>query len=353
MAKLYVKSSEKAGLPPGSLIHVGERKVDEAKITIVEYDKTAFQEKAVKSIEDYTVKDKPAVTWINVAGLHQVEIIEGIGKIFSLHPLTQEDILHTDQRPKMEEFEDYIYVVLKILSFDDEEHKIEVEQLSIVSGSNFVISLHESGKDIFNPVRERIRDGKGHVKHMGADYLAYTLIDTIVDNYFVILEKFGEIMELIEDQVITDPTPETVKTIHHLKSEMVFLRKSIWPLREVVSRLEREDSPLIHESTVIYFKDIYDHTIQIIDTVETFRDILSGLLDVYLSSVSNKMNEVMKVLTIIATIFVPLTFITGVYGMNFKFMPILKWHWGYPAVVFGMFTMSVLMIIYFRIKKWW
>jgi magnesium transporter len=239
-----------------------------------------------------------------------------------------------------------------MLDYDREESKIKVEQVSLILGENFVISFQETEGDIFNPIRERVRNNKGRVRKMGADYLAYVLIDAVVDNYFLILEALGEQIESMEEELVANPTPETLQTIHNLKREMIFLRKSVWPLRELISGLERGESALIRESTGIYLRDVYDHTIQVIDTVETFRDMLSGMLDIYLSSVSNRMNEVMKVLTIIATIFIPLTFLAGIYGMNFEFMPELRWHWSYPLVWCVMIVIGVAMIFYFKRKKW-
>ncbi|MDH4221997.1 MAG: magnesium/cobalt transporter CorA, partial [candidate division Zixibacteria bacterium] len=237
---------------------------------------------------------------------------------------------------------------------NDKNTEIVIEQISLILGSNFVISFQEGIEgDVFNPLRERIRAGKGRIRQLGTDYLAYSLIDAVVDNYFIILEKLGEKIESREEELVTNPTPETLQTIHNLKREMIFLRKSVWPLRELISKLEREESSLIHESTGLYLRDVYDHTIQVIDTVETYRDMLSGMLDIYLSSVSNRMNEVMKVLTIIATIFIPLTFVAGIYGMNFEFMPELKWHWVYPwafwLVIAGI---TGFLVFYFKRKKW-
>jgi len=293
------------------------------------------------------------VTWVNIDGLHDIEIMEKIGKHFGLHPLVLEDILNTEQRPKIEDFDDYIFVVLKMLYYDENEGEIRAEQISIILGSNFVLSFQERVGDIFNPLRDRIRNAKGRVRKMGPDYLAYSLLDAIVDNYFVVLEKLGEQIEGMEEELVTNPTPETLQRIHNLKREMIFLRKSVWPLREVVSRLERGESPLIKEATGIYLRDVYDHTIQVIDTIETYRDMLSGMLDIYLSSISNRMNQVMKVLTIIATIFIPLTFVAGIYGMNFEYMPELKWHWFYPkAFWLVMLGVAALMLVYFRRKRW-
>jgi len=252
----------------------------------------------------------------------------------------------------MEDFNDYLFIVLKMLSYDEEENETKTEQVSLILSSKFVLSFQESEGDVFDPVRERIRSDRGRIRKMGVDYLAYSLIDAIVDNYFMVLEKIGERIENIEDEMVKNPTPEVLQTIHRLKRELIFLRKSVWPLREVISRLERWESPLIDKSIDIYLRDVYDHTIQVIDALETFRDMLSGMLDIYLSSVSNRMNEVMKVLTIIATIFIPLTLVAGIYGMNFKYMPELESPWGYPMVYTIMLTVSAVMLIYFRRKKW-
>lgn len=347
------KRSIKTGLPPGSLIHIGEKKAERVRIRILDYDENQFEEKEAKSIEEcFPFKDKPTTTWINIDGLHQVDIIEKIGNKFDFHPLLLEDILNTEQRPKIEDFETHIYIVLKMLYYDEKIKEITSEQISIIFGHNFVISFQEKEGDIFDPIRERIRTGKGRTRKMGADYLSYSLVDSIVDSYFSILEKLGENIEDVEETMITDPKPETLHGIHSLKRKMISLRKSVWPLRDVLSALERSESPLIQEPTRIYLKDVYDHTIQVIDTVETYRDVLSGMLDVYLSSISNKMNEIMKVLTIIATIFIPLTFIAGVYGMNFEFMPELRWRLGYPAIWVVMISVGISMLVYFRKKKW-
>lgn len=262
-----------------------------------------------------------------------------------------EDILHTEQRPKLEDFTNYIYIVLKMLSFRD-HYEIKEEQISIILGSNFVISFQEDVGDVFDPVRERIRTKKLQLKKRKADYLAYALIDAVVDNYFVILEKIGEKLEELEESLLYNPTRETLQQVYALKRKLITLRKSVWPLREVISNLQREDSALVHKSTHIYLKDVYDHSIHVIDTLETYRDIIGDMLDIYLSNISNKLNEVMKVLTMIATIFIPLTFIAGVYGMNFHFMPELKWRFGYPLIWTIMIIIGVGMIFYFRKKKW-
>ncbi|TAL23038.1 MAG: magnesium/cobalt transporter CorA [Nitrospirae bacterium] len=354
MPELIKKRSRKAGLPPGSLIHIGDKKKEEVKITVIDYDEGSFQEKAIAEIQEcFTFKDKPTVTWINVDGIHKVEIPEKLGECYGFHPLIIEDILNSDQRPKMEDFGDYIYIVLKMLNLDSRTNNIISEQISLILGPNFVISFQEGHEgDVFNPVRERLRTGKGKTRKMGADYLAYSLIDSIVDNYFIILEKLGEKIEFLEERLVTNPTGNVLREIHSLKREMLFLRKSVWPLREVISAMAKGESALIHPSTGIYLRDIYDHTIHVVDTIETFRDMVSGMLDIYLSSISNRMNAVMKVLTIIATIFMPLTFLAGVYGMNFKHMPELEWKFGYPMIVVVMLIVAVIMLFFFRKKKW-
>jgi magnesium transporter len=353
MLKLFKRASNKVGLPPGSLVHIGEKRTEEVTITIIDYDETQFEEKRVDTIEQcFPFKDTPTVTWINIDGIHEVEIIEKIGKHFDIHPLVLEDILNTGQQPKMEDLEQYVFVILKMLLYDEGTKEIKPEQVSLILGPNFVITFQEREGDVFNPIRERIRKAKGRIRKMKADYLAYSLIDTIVDHYFVVLEKLGEWIEGLEEELVTNPTPETLQMIHTLKRELIFLRRSVWPLREAVISLERGESSLIHESTNIYLRDVYDHTIQVIDTIETFRDMVSGMLDVYLSSVSNRMNEVMKVLTIIATIFIPLTFVAGIYGMNFKYIPELEWHWGYAASLILMGIIAFVMVLYFRNKRW-
>ncbi len=354
MPELIKKRSRKAGLPPGSLIHIGDKKKEEVKITVIDYDEGNFQEKVIAEIQEcFTFKDKPSVTWINVDGIHKVEIPEKLGECYGFHPLIIEDILNSDQRPKIEDFGDYIYIVLKMLNLDSRTNSIISEQISLILGPNFVISFQEGHEgDVFNPVRERLRAGKGKIRKMGADYLAYSLIDSIVDNYFIILEKLGEKIESLEERLVTNPTGNVLREIHNLKREMLFLRKSVWPLREVISTMAKGESSLIHPSTGIYLRDIYDHTIHVVDTIETFRDMVSGMLDIYLSSISNRMNAVMKVLTIIATIFMPLTFLAGVYGMNFKHMPELEWKLGYPLIVLVMLIVAVIMLFFFRKKKW-
>lgn len=344
---------KKIGSSPGTLIHVGEKKAERIFIRLMRYDEKNIEEKEFETIEEcYPYIGDDGITWVNIDGLHDIDVIKKIGENRNVHPLVLEDILNTHQPTKMDDFDDYLFIITKMFSYDPENNNMEMEQLSLILGKNYVITFQEHRGDIFNPVRERIRTQKGRIRKMGADYLAYALMDIIVDYYFVILDKIGEKIEALEDIVISEPRPDILETIHYLKKDIIFLRKSVWPLREMIMSMERNELNLIEEKTTIFFRDLYDHTIQVIETIETFRDLLSGMQDLYLSSISNKMNEIMKVLTIIATIFIPITFIAGIYGMNFKFMPELDWPWGYPLVWLTILITCVLMILYFKRKKW-
>ncbi len=353
MIKFTKRVSKKSGMAPGTLIHIGERKTDRTRMKVVDYVSDRFTEQEIVNIDDaFALKDTPTSTWLNIDGIHDIELIDKIGRHFNIHPLTLEDILNTGQRPKLEDFDHYIYLVIKMIHVDEETNEIRSEQVSLVLGDNFLISFQEAPGDVFEPVRERIRKGRGRIRNSGVDYLAYALIDAVVDHYFVILEKIGAAIESLEDDLLADPTAESMQTIHDLKRELIYLRKQVWPTREVVNTVAKGELTLIQEKTVIFFRDVYDHTIQIVDTIESYRDVLSGMLDLYLSTLSNRMNEVMKVLTIIATIFIPITFVAGIYGMNFKFMPELEWRWGYPAVWCIIVGLVTLMIVFFKRRKW-
>jgi len=347
------KRTKKTGLPSGTLVYTGEKRDEQVKIHVINFDEANFQESELDSIDAcIPYKDKPGVTWINVDGVHNVPLLEKLGDCFGLHRLVMEDIANTDQRPKTEDYGDYLYIVLKMLSAGM-NGEIVTEQLSLVLGANFVLSFQEGIEgDVFPLIRERLRSGKGRVRKMGADYLAYSLLDAVVDNYFVILEKFGDKIESIETELIGNPTQQTVQRIYQLKREMIFLHNAVWPLREVVSNIGKHESPLIKEATAPYLRDVYDHVVHIIDSVDIYREMLSSMLDMYLSSVSNRLNEVMKVLTAISLIFMPLTFIVGVYGMNFKYMPELEWRYGYFITLLAMLGIGVVMLLYFKRKKW-
>ncbi len=356
-SRLIKNRSKKAGLPPGTPVYIGERKSSEKSgIHLITYDGSGFDEKTIQDIREVeslfaSEKNKKTTFWLDVEGVSDTKLLTRIGTIFGIHPLVIEDITDTDQRAKTEDYDNYIYVVLHMLSH--EKAGIRSEQVSLVFGDRFVLSFQEGQKgDLFDPIRNGLRSGKGRIRSMGADYLAYSIIDATVDHHFAALEKLGGELEIMEEQLVKNPSSKTLGEIHHAKKNLLLLRKSFWPLREAIGALQRSESPLISEQTGIYLRDVYDHTIHIIDTVELFRDIASGMLDIYLSSVSNRINEVMKVLTIIATVFMPLTFIVGWYGMNFKLMPELESPYGYPAVIVVMTLVTVVMLIYFKRKKW-
>jgi magnesium transporter len=354
-SKLRKKTYREPGESPGTLHDICNVTTKEIDITIINYDSINFKEKDVTNIEDcFIYTNDSSITWINVEGVHRHDILEKLGKHYGLHPLMLEDISSCDQRPKLDDYDEHIFIIVKMLSYNEEEKKVMAEQVSFVLGSNYVISFQEEGKmgDVFNPNRERLKNNKGKIRKSGADYLLYTLVDTVVDNYFIILETIGERIEELEGKLISDPSPEKLKTLYSLKREMINLRKSVWPLREVISKMEKGESDLIKPSTQVFIRDVYDHTIQVIDTVESYRDVLASMVDIYMSSISNRMNSVMKVLTIISTIFIPLTFVAGVYGMNFDYMPELKWKYGYLYVWIFMIISVCFMLIYFRRKKW-
>lgn len=353
MIKFTKKISKKAGSAPGTLLHIGESRTDRVHISVVDYVLDQLREQECETIEDALVfKDTQTTTWLNIDGVHNVDLIEKIGKYFNIHPLTSEDVVNAGQRPKVEEFEDYLFFVLKMLYVDEVTNEIRSEQVSLVLGKNFLISFQEVKGDVFDNVRERIRKGRGRIRKGGVDYLAYALIDAVVDHYFVILEKIGAAIEALEEDLLAEPTIETMQSIHDLKRELIYLRKQVWPIREVINTVAKGELPLVQENTSVFFRDVHDHTIQIVEIIESYRDVLSGMIDLYLSTISNRMNEVMKVLTIIATIFIPITFVAGIYGMNFKYMPELEWKWGYLAVWCLIGGAALLMIGFFKRKKW-
>lgn len=353
MLRFVKKGHKKAGSSPGTLVHVGERKTEQTRITLMDYDLEGLRERRVDAIDEvFPLRDLPTTTWINIDGIHDVQLIEKIGARFNIHPLSLEDILNTGHRPKIEEFDHYLFIVFKMLHYDETRQQIISEQMSIVLGSNWLISFQEAPGDIFDPVRERIRQGKTRIRKAGCDYLAYALIDAVVDHYFYILEKLGLQTENLEEVMAEDPEADIVQTIHALKREVIYLRKQVWPLREIVNHMNKEESDLVQESTRFFLGDVYDHVVQIMDTIESYRELLGGILDLHLSMTSYRMNEVMKVLTVIATIFIPLTFVAGIYGMNFKYMPELDWHWGYGLAWVVMVAIAVAMIVFFKRKKW-
>ncbi|MBP2626746.1 MAG: magnesium Mg(2+) and cobalt Co(2+) transport protein CorA [Firmicutes bacterium] len=344
---------QKVGMPPGTLLHTGSMRNEKIKISMLCYSKDDWTEQQLSNVDELLQNDCIAdVNWIHISGIHIIDVIEKIGNKFKVHPLVMEDIVNNEQRPKLEESKEYIYIVLKMINYYEQTVNIEFEQISIIIIRNYIISFQENDNHTFQQIRDRIKKTNGTIRTKGVDYLAYALIDCIVDHYYIALEYLGEKIESLEDKLMLDPGPNVLKEIHSLKTEMLFVRKAIWPLREIINALARGDSVLFSQDTLIYLRDVYDHIIQVIDTIEMYRDMVTGMFDIYISSVSYKLNEVMKILTIIATIFIPLTFIVGLYGMNFKYMPELEWEWGYPAVLIFMGVISTFMIIYFKRKNW-
>jgi magnesium transporter len=348
------RMASKAGLPPGSVVATSApgAACPLPVITQVLYDAAGYEEREVRAAEEaFPAAGETRTLWVNVDGVCQPEVLERFGERFRLHPLLLEDIAHTDQRPKLEDYGALLFMDLNALHFEPGKGEIASEQISLVLGDRWLLSFNERPQSWVKPLRERLRADKARSRQFGPDYLAYSIIDAVVDNYYVVLEYVGDRIEELEEELMASPTPATLQAIYALKREVIHLRKSIWPLRELVNGLQREKD-LVHEDTGIYLRDLYDHTVRVMDTVETYRDVIAGMLDMYLSSVSNRMNEVMKLLTIIATIFIPLTFIAGVYGMNFEVLPELKWRFGYLYFWILMIGIGAGMMIYFRRRKW-
>ena len=350
--KARKKRINKTGMPPGTLIYQGTEPGRKLTIHTMSYEESSLDEDQSSSIEKcLSLRKADRKTWFNVVGLSDVQSIEKLGESFGIHRLVLEDILNTEHSPKVEVYEGYLFFTLKMISLA-EDKSVESEQVSMILGENYVISFQEREGDVFEPVRERLRAKKGKIRLRGADYLLYALVDVIADNYFTVIDTYGDILDELEDEIFNDPREEHLQIIQQTKRDLIKLRKSVFPLRESVMFLERNDSALVGTETTPFFRDVYDHILHVTDSIENFRELNTGLKDIYLSSLSIKMNEVMKTLTIIATIFIPLTFVAGVYGMNFENMPELGWKYGYLAVWIVMLLITVLMVIYFRRKKW-
>jgi magnesium transporter len=345
------------GTAPGTLKPPDWPSSSPSRVTIIDYSPDHLTECQVASFEEILeYRDTPSVTWINIDGLHDVELLRSLGQLFGFHPLTLEDVLNCGQRPKLESYGPYHFMVMKSLRLRDEE--LEIEQISFFLSGNYVITLQEIPGDSFEAVRQRIRQGKGLIRRAGPDYLAYALIDALIDEFFPVLEAYGERIEELESDLVLRPSPAYLRTVYRIKRELLVLRRTAWPEREVINALQRDDSQLVRPETQVFLRDAYDHTVQVIDMIETYRDLAAGMLDVYLSSTSNRMNEIMKVLTVISTIFIPLNFIAGVYGMNFDparspwNMPELEWRFGYPVVLSIMASVAVGLVLFFRSKGW-
>jgi magnesium transporter len=347
------KLSQKAGLPWGTVVHVGKEYDAEVKMSAVFYNQDTTEAKNISDISECSAYlAKEGITWISVVGIQNTKIIESIGKQFHLHPLVMEDIANTEQRPKFEEFDDYIFFTLKNLEYNFDEKEISYEQISVILGKNYVISFQEKDSILFKSIHNRITSGISRARNKHADYLVYSLIDATVDSYYEISENLEDYIEEIEDRVLASTSGNSLVDIQKVKRDLVVLLKSIFPLREAINKVQRSESNLVEDTTHIFFNSIYDHAVHIIESVESQRDILSGLMDIYLTNISNRMNSVMKVLTIIATIFMPLSFVAGVYGMNFTSIPELGWPHGYLYFWGICFICVSLMLLLFWKKRW-
>ncbi len=346
------KHHKKIGQAPGTLIYTGE-KSNKLAIEVFDYNIDRIEEKELLQIEDaFLYKSTESVTWININGLNHISEIEKIGNHYSLHPLILEDIVNTTQRPKIDEYEDYMFVVIKMLYYDSEE-QIVTEQVSFILGDNYVLTFQEAEGDVFDAVRERLRQGKGRIRGLGSDYLLYALIDSVTDHYYSIIEKMGDKIEVLEDNLFNGQTQNEIsQQIQDLKRELLKVRRAIFPIREIINRIEKTEHKLILDKTLHYFRDIYDHIIQVTENIDIYREMVWSLMDMYMTSISNKMNEVMKVLTIIATIFIPLTFIAGIYGMNFDNIPELHYKYSYFILWIVMILLFIGMLFYFKRRKW-
>lgn len=346
------QNSQRAGLPPGTLVNK-TKDSESVKIELIRFNKDTFEEKTINQSELKNIKhDDESILWINIIGSNNPDLLKELGHIFDLNNLSIEDIQNTEHRPKIDAFNSYMHTVLKMLMWDETANKVRSEQINIIWGKNYVLSIQEREGDVFNIIRDRLKSNNGRIRKEGADYLSYSLIDALVDNYFIVCDHLQDQQEILEEDVDLEKTKETFQSIHLLKKQLIKVRKSIWPLREILLTIQKDDFDLISESTYKYFKDVYDHTLFIIDLVEQLREILTGLQESQISMISFEMNNVMKVLTIIATIFIPLTFIAGVYGMNFSYMPELAYRWGYFIILGFMFVLFIIMIFFFKKKKW-
>ncbi|MDD2318893.1 MAG: magnesium/cobalt transporter CorA [Geobacteraceae bacterium] len=353
MARFLKKKEASLGKAPGELVFIGEQKVEEATIRVINYDQEHLSEQELQDIkEGIPYKETSTVTWLNINGLHDTELIKSVGSIFGLHALVLEDMVNTGQRPKMEDFDDYLFIVVKMMRYDEAAGIINNEQLSMVLGKSFLLTVQEQPGDVFEPVRERIRKQKGRIRKVGIDYLAYALLDTIVDNYIFIIERLGEQIEDIEDEILDNPNQDVLTRINAYKREMNYLRKSIRPARELILQLSKHDSDLVQEQTLPFLKDLLDLVTQAVEVIDTYRDMLSDHLDIYNTGVNNRLNEIMKILTIFSAIFIPLTFIAGIYGTNFKYLPELNYRYSYFALWGVMVVIALGMVRFFRRKKW-
>ncbi len=349
----FRRKPRKTGLPPGSLVYTGEERTERVKITLFNYTSEGFIEKTVQSIEEcLPYRDEKSVTWINIDGVHDTELIAKMGELFMFHPLLLEDVVNTSQRPKADDYDDHLYTVLPMLTYNESKHCIDSEQISIVLSKNFVVSFQQTEGDLFDVIRERIRDNKSKIRNYGNDYLVYRMIDVIVDHYFLLLEKIGDAVEMLEDRIRSQINGTIIEDTQKIKNDLLLLRRSVYPLREVLNSLVKDDHKLLAKRTQRFIRDVHDHSVQIMETLEMFREVVNGLREAYNSQLNMEMNKTIQTLTIMSVIFIPLSFIAGFYGMNFQHMPELEWKWGYPAVIAVMVAVSLGMVIFFRRKRW-
>ena len=353
MARFIKSRKESAGNVPGSPVFIGKQKVEQCIVRVMDFDTLHLDEMVIDTIEDCRpYVDTTAVTWISVYGLHDVEKIQQLGEIFSMHPLALEDVLNTGQRPKFKEYDDTLFVVLKMLRFESEEEIVQEDQLSLVLGANYLLTFHEKPIDVFLPVRERIRKQRGRIRQCGPDYLAYAILDTVVDNYTICIEAIGSRIEDLEELVLEDPSQEVLGQITTYKREINYLRKSVRPAWELIINLMKSDTEIIRETTIPFLKDLQDLVSHAAETIDNYREMLTDQLGIYNTAVSNKLNEIMKILTIFAAIFIPLTFIAGIYGTNFEYLPELKFRYSYFIFWGIMVTVAAVMIRFFKKKGW-
>ncbi|SFU66413.1 magnesium transporter [Pustulibacterium marinum] len=349
--KRVSKTHKKIGMAPGTVTYMGDKEDVSLHVEVIDYNKDHYSIKNYNTVEEtYHLGTEDTITWTNITGLGNVDDIKRLGTFYNIHPLILEDIVDPHQRPRVDEYEDYIFVIAKMLYYKDKE--LVVEHISIVMGEDYVLTFQESEFDVFDGLRARLEAGRGRIRTEKSDYLLFCILDSVIDNYFLIVEALAEKIENLEDELFEDPQESASQEIQELKRESLRVRKNIFPLREVVSRLEKTEVSYVYPQTINYYKDLYDNIVQVIETIEIYRDMIWGMVDLYMSTMSNKMNNVMKVLTIIATIFIPLTFIAGIYGMNFDYMPELHYKYGYFVVWGIMIVMLVAMVYYFKRKKW-
>ena len=353
MQKQNAIYADKIGLPPGALVYIGKKRTEKATISQFEFLKGVYNETELDDFSTYNTKKKPSlVSWIDVNGIHDVTLIEAVGNQFNLDTMVLEDVVNTNHRPKAEEHEDYLFITLKTLKLIESDKDVVIDQVSLLIGQHWLLTLQEEGADTFGTIKERIRSAQGHIPQRKADYLFYRLIDIIVDNYFLLTDALGVAIEELEDKIIADPDENMHDEIYQLRKKIALIKKAIVPLRDAISTIIRSDNNYISASTKDYFSDVYEHLVHVIEDINTLHETLNDLLNMYMSGLSNKMNEVMKVLTIFASIFIPLTFIAGVYGMNFKYMPELEQKYGYYLTWGAMLGVAVALLLYFRRKKW-